>query len=407
MNEKTICPNCGAEIKKESKFCSECGAAIPAPAAQRLTHCPNPACGQALEGQEKFCPACGEKIQNIPEVEKGGDQTAKPQKTFEELWTDCATYIKQTPQGERIYDARIIAEIVKALMAQRSILLSNRIDYTLFDMESECDLNMFSETWPKVVYMPNMEGLPYYTYPSLDTEEFKVWTSKMPEINLNMSELETKQQEIKEKLCTVFSIPIHAVLESTKTKYENMLINGQTRALVEKVTLEEFLSEAGIYYKAYEKKNLDKARKGFESLVKLNPFDTYAHNMLHAIYWGMRDYQRAFEEIVYAGFLEDDSMRSEREKGKAAGEIKRNLHVVSNRANWLRKLGLYPALYSTFQLSTIEELSKEFEDEKETVPYSELMLYRNLAITITYGITNLSLLASLFQRKEACEGVRH
>lgn len=46
----TECSNCGAQIKKKSKFCPECGA------KQGVT-CPN--CGYEIKRSAKFCPECG------------------------------------------------------------------------------------------------------------------------------------------------------------------------------------------------------------------------------------------------------------------------------------------------------------------------------------------------------------
>ncbi|MFP4456432.1 MAG: zinc ribbon domain-containing protein [Clostridia bacterium] len=53
------CQNCGAEIKQEAKFCTNCGAAQEdEPAAMPETkNCPN--CGAELDIDAKFCPECG------------------------------------------------------------------------------------------------------------------------------------------------------------------------------------------------------------------------------------------------------------------------------------------------------------------------------------------------------------
>jgi class 3 adenylate cyclase len=47
------CPRCRADIPEESKFCDECGAALPG-------RCPS--CGAAIRSGAKFCPACGKKL---------------------------------------------------------------------------------------------------------------------------------------------------------------------------------------------------------------------------------------------------------------------------------------------------------------------------------------------------------
>jgi class 3 adenylate cyclase len=47
------CPSCRADIPEESKFCDECGAALPG-------RCPS--CGAAIRSGAKFCPACGKRL---------------------------------------------------------------------------------------------------------------------------------------------------------------------------------------------------------------------------------------------------------------------------------------------------------------------------------------------------------
>jgi class 3 adenylate cyclase len=56
------CPSCRADIPEESKFCDECGAALPG-------RCP--CCGAAIRSGAKFCPACGKRL-----TASNGDPTA-------------------------------------------------------------------------------------------------------------------------------------------------------------------------------------------------------------------------------------------------------------------------------------------------------------------------------------------
>ncbi len=55
--DKTVvgaCPNCGASIAPNAKFCGECGQPI-----KREKFCTE--CGAKMEGSPKFCPECGAK----------------------------------------------------------------------------------------------------------------------------------------------------------------------------------------------------------------------------------------------------------------------------------------------------------------------------------------------------------
>ncbi len=50
-----FCPNCGAEVKGNSKFCSNCGQAL-----SREKRCAN--CGERNSTDAKFCQKCGQKL---------------------------------------------------------------------------------------------------------------------------------------------------------------------------------------------------------------------------------------------------------------------------------------------------------------------------------------------------------
>lgn len=63
------CPKCGAEVVKDSAFCSACGNAMPkkqeeVPAAEEaVTEAKCSKCGAVLEADAKFCTACGNKVE--------------------------------------------------------------------------------------------------------------------------------------------------------------------------------------------------------------------------------------------------------------------------------------------------------------------------------------------------------
>lgn len=58
-----ICPGCGAEVARTSKFCPSCGAQMDRSVMERLAQtpvCPN--CGAELEAGAAFCGNCGSKL---------------------------------------------------------------------------------------------------------------------------------------------------------------------------------------------------------------------------------------------------------------------------------------------------------------------------------------------------------
>ena len=51
------CPTCGGIVKKEDKFCFNCGAKL-----NFQMNCPS--CGKPIKASDKFCGNCGSKIQS-------------------------------------------------------------------------------------------------------------------------------------------------------------------------------------------------------------------------------------------------------------------------------------------------------------------------------------------------------
>ena len=60
-----LCVACGAKLKKDALYCSQCGTKIEAeePEVEEEPAAPAcPACGTELEENDKFCPHCGVKV---------------------------------------------------------------------------------------------------------------------------------------------------------------------------------------------------------------------------------------------------------------------------------------------------------------------------------------------------------
>lgn len=60
-----ICPYCGSPVDDNSRFCGNCGTALPVynASAQQSFFCPN--CGEKLTADSAFCPNCGTAVQRM------------------------------------------------------------------------------------------------------------------------------------------------------------------------------------------------------------------------------------------------------------------------------------------------------------------------------------------------------
>lgn len=59
-DSKLRCPECGAMLSADSRFCSQCGAEVKVEAKPELVCCP--VCGASLPAGSKFCNICGTKL---------------------------------------------------------------------------------------------------------------------------------------------------------------------------------------------------------------------------------------------------------------------------------------------------------------------------------------------------------
>lgn len=65
-----ICPNCGAEVSRSSRFCDSCGTQMNREILQPT--CPN--CGAAISGGGNFCDSCGAPLTQQQQAESVNHQ---------------------------------------------------------------------------------------------------------------------------------------------------------------------------------------------------------------------------------------------------------------------------------------------------------------------------------------------
>ncbi len=76
-----LCVTCGAKLKKDALYCSQCGAKIEAeePAVEEGPAAPVcPECGTELEENDRFCPHCGVKLAEDAPAEEAAE-AAEPE----------------------------------------------------------------------------------------------------------------------------------------------------------------------------------------------------------------------------------------------------------------------------------------------------------------------------------------
>lgn len=68
LDNKFMCPRCGAGISENSKFCSSCGEKFEKPVSSESASAKCPKCGADIEANAKFCTACGAKFDDAESI---------------------------------------------------------------------------------------------------------------------------------------------------------------------------------------------------------------------------------------------------------------------------------------------------------------------------------------------------
>ena len=105
------CPNCGADVPRDSLFCSSCGSKVVKETAAR--HCSN--CGMPLAADSMFCAHCGTKVEQAEAIVENDKMTETAQKlcpvchavlSEEDVFcSECGTPVNKTQQTVEVADA--------------------------------------------------------------------------------------------------------------------------------------------------------------------------------------------------------------------------------------------------------------------------------------------------------------
>lgn len=409
MENVLKCPNCDAVVEAEQKFCKKCGTKIESNVPVPPTHCPNPNCGRTLEGYEKFCPACGTIITSEKSTNQSERVTDSPKESeadielpqdttqlYKQIFDVAKSHLQNNPDDEHAYDAMIIQEIAKTVIAINAMSRNEKIDFSLrkWDVEIPGVLinKLLEEDRQKIVEIPN-KVFPMYIGKSLDTPEFNRFLSKVfPGRTIDISYLERKRDRFSGMIYSGMESCIDGVLTEAVKKHQAMLINGKARVSFENIPAKQLDSEAKTYYKYLTENRLEESRDGFEKHVNLNPYIAYTHNILHVIHDKLGNYDQAFSEILFATWIEAQDAKNDHSK-------KRDIFYVENLVNMIRQLGLTPFLQiylENFQEEFGEILEEGNIDEKRS--FFRIGAYGNIGAFVKNAISNTYSLMSLQEK---------
>lgn len=99
------------------------------------------------------------------------------------------------------------------------------------------------------------------------------------------------------------------LFEEAQQEDESLLVDGKSRAVIEKKTRDEVYDDAELYYAAFQEGDLDGALRGFVYLKSLNPSDSYFRNMIGAILSDQGRTRDAVQEFLYGVHLDPGEPR--------------------------------------------------------------------------------------------------
>ena len=243
-----------------------------------------PACRLQIESDSKFCRHCGHSFKTISVSDeadasslisltsnwvKGGENTLSP------CIEACIQYLKRFPEGTAYVDMSVTACVLLTTLVINELggePLYNRINLTA---------DLVARRVPEVL----KNGL--ITVPRISDK-------KVQEQFFALTRL--IQCKFAEQLLTLF---MQAQKEAT-----SLLVDGQTRSEIAKITYQDAYRDAEIYYKAYEDGDLEGALRGFTYLKSINPSDPYFRNIIGSILSQQGKTNEALQEFLYGVYLE-------------------------------------------------------------------------------------------------------
>lgn len=272
------CPFCGAELKDDSLFCTECGKELP-----KGIECPH--CGASVNEGDVFCTECGKRIDEVPQATSS--EPTKPK------CPHCGAYINEgdvfcTECGKKIEDApTIITETsANAEAAETTVENEDSVKTVLEtpqveEKEEESEYHYEYEEEPKTwrdyklpifggIFIVLFLGVCWWYYSS---SSIRVARERVIADSLKMAHLDSlkkaeakmeeeakkqKQEEESEKFCKQFSVEdLISLLGSCADPQSNDFIAeaGGLSFIYKDVKEEEYGEDITIVYGKYVEKD--------------------------------------------------------------------------------------------------------------------------------------------------------
>jgi hypothetical protein len=269
------CASCHKKIVADSAFCSHCGRPVPPPPSDR----------QAM-------------------LARTGD--IFPPDDVSGLLGNINNYLSRWPDGPEARDARFARQCI-GLLIQLDILPE------LLKYEDQAELASAVG-----------EGVPLILSNGLAT------AGCLPHPDKARQFLSWMENALKK--CAVLLDALH---KSAHDEAQSLLVDGEPKASVQRLTNEYFLKEAEVHYAAYSAGKLDAAYSGFALLKQLNPHDSYLRNMLGSVLLKQDKQMAALQQFLY-GFSLNPT----------------DIHLTGNTMRCLSGMTMYPAVIEIGRLYT-------------------------------------------------------
>jgi len=254
MNSSIKCPACGLQLKPDSLFCRHCG--------HRLEGASTPGETPAHELIERSA--------NLKEPKKALDA--------------CAEYVERFPEDPVALDMKFTYSIITTFHTLVPFAANGQFPKLQADKDYELNAiaaNLFSKGLPAIL----KNGI--VTVARISDKGKRAQTFKF---------VQDAQKLIANQLIPLF--------EEAQRETESLLIEGKTRAVVEKKTMEDIYDDAEVYYRAYQEGDLKGALRGFIYLKNLNPMDAYFRNIIGSILSKQGKTRDALKEFLFGIHLD-------------------------------------------------------------------------------------------------------
>lgn len=303
-----------------------------------------PGCDLRIEADSKFCRGCGRRLESGP-AESEAELLAQCGKIVSDTngaMAACLDYLERFTDDTARHDVNLTTAACLAYASYEG-------------MKKVAGTADHSNVWNYIDYSINLNTAALFASvpPVLKTG---LVTQARTTKHRKLATAARFVQSVKDAESQILT----PLFEQAQEECDSLLVDGKTRAMIERRTQSDVYDEAEIYYAKYQNDDIDAASRGFRQLLELNPLEAYFRNLMGAAFTKQERHREAVRELLFGFFLDPT-----------------DAHLALNLLRELTAAKLFGAALEVSKHHRIHNQSQQRPDAEK-----EISMFGNYAATI-------------------------